>query len=84
MIAFFGDTLRAVQLLLYSLCDLFQLFSLSMWNVVEVWQFLSFEPWHNMDVQVKDFLSCSTSVLLDDGDAVGFCCVFHGDCYAFD
>ena len=33
---------------------------------------------------MEDFLSCGASVLLDDGDSVGFGCVFHGDCHAFD
>ncbi len=28
-------------------------------------------------------MSCGAYVLLDDGDAVGFGCVFNSDCHAF-
>ena len=42
-------------------------------------QLLPLVPWDDVNVQVENFLPCRVSVLLDDGDSVGFRGVLDGD-----
>lgn len=60
------------ELFSYPFRGWFKLFPASVRDVAEVRELLSLVPRNNVNVQMGNFLSRRVSVLLDDGDAVGF------------
>jgi hypothetical protein len=69
---------RHLEALPYFFCHRSKFFSVNLCELAEMWQFLPFKPWYNMDVQVEDVVACGFAVLLDDAYAVGVCGCFDG------